>query len=231
MNIEIPELRIHDAVSLKAMIDPAWTALLVIDVQVDFVAPDGFFGRAGADLSTIEPAIDAMERSISAARAAGMTIVFVRAIDPSAGSLAMKRFQERRGMTASGAICRSGERGADYHRIRPHADDIELAKNSYDAFHETNLTTILRRRGIEAVVVMGVATDCCVDSTARSAFLRDFDVFIVSDACAAGAPYLHFGALTALAQNAATLTTSEALVAALANPDADGAPAVAGRIV
>ena len=61
----------------------------------------------------------------------------------------------------------------------------------------------------------GVSTDCCVDSTSRSAFQRDYDVFVVADACAAGSPHLHNGALSALEKNVALLVKSETVVAAL----------------
>jgi nicotinamidase-related amidase len=217
MNLDFPDLVLLDPPALAGMIDPARTALLVIDIQVDFAAPHGFFGRGGTDLSTVEPAIDAIERVIGAARQAGMPIVFVRAIDPAITSSAMPRWLERRGITGTAELCRAGSPGADYYRVQPEPGDIEIAKNCYDAFLETDLADILRQRGIASVIVTGVATDCCVDSTSRAAFLRDFDVFVVSDACAAGAPHLHFGALTALAQNVALLTDTAALTRALAS--------------
>jgi len=65
------------------------------------------------------------------------------------------------------------------------------------------------------LIITGVSTDCCVDSTTRSAFQRDYDVFVVADACAASTPLLHNGALSALEKNVALLVTSETAIAAL----------------
>jgi nicotinamidase-related amidase len=73
----------------------------------------------------------------------------------------------------------------------------------------------LRANGIDSVIIAGISTDCCVDSTARSAFQRDYDVFVVADACAAGSPHLHHGALAALEKNVALLVKAETVVAAL----------------
>jgi nicotinamidase-related amidase len=215
ISIELPDLMLHDGAALTSLIDPASTALLVVDIQVDFVAPHGFFGRLGADLRSIEPAIDAIERLITVARRAGLPIVFIRAADPSVSSAAMQRFLTRKAMVNGAELCRAGHPGADYYRVRPVDGDIEIEKRTYDGFFETPLTDILQKRGIETVIVSGVATDCCVDLTARSAFLRGMDVVIATDACAAGTTYLHYGALTALAQNAALLADTNAIVEAL----------------
>jgi len=214
--IAIPDFRLLGAAEFAGMINPERTALLVIDIQRDFCAPGYFSSSAGSDLSTMEPAIDAALSIIPAARRAGLTLAFMRVItreetDPAP----LVRLMERRGRPGGAALCRAGTQGADYYRVAPEPGDIEIEKIRFDSFLGTDLDAQLRARGIDTVIITGVSTDCCVDSTARAAFQRDYDVFVVADACAASSPYLHYGALAALERNAALLVESAAVIAAL----------------
>ena len=216
IDVLIPDYKLLGLDSFTAMVDPERTALLVIDVQRDFSAPGGFSHMMGGDLSTMEPAIDAIQAIIPAARRAGLVIAFMRVItrdetDPPA----MLRLMERRGRAGGAALCRAGTEGANYYRVRPQLGDIQIEKNRFDSFLETSLDEQLRARGIDAVIVTGVSTDCCVDSTARAAFQRDYDVFVVPDACAASSSYLHHGALAALERNVCLLVDSATVVEAL----------------
>jgi|SRR5579859_3126223 len=216
LDVTIPDFRFLTAGQLAGMIDPARTALFVIDIQRDFCAADGFSARIGSDMSTMEPAIDAVLRIIPAARKAGLKLVFMRVItrdetDPAV----LKRLMDRRGRSGGQALCRAGTPGADYYRVTPEPQDIEIEKIRFDSFIETTLDEQLRAAGIDTIIVTGVSTDCCVDSTSRSAFQHDYDVFVVADACAAGCPHLHNGALSALEKNVALLVNSDAVVEAL----------------
>ncbi|EJL32557.1 cysteine hydrolase family protein [Novosphingobium sp. AP12] len=191
-------------------------ALLVIDVQVDFVATEGFCARAGADVSAVPAAIANINRAVAAARAAGLTIVFVRLeTAPETDSPAMLGHMERMGRGGGAALCRAGTPGAGYWTVAPEAGDLEIIKSRYDAFLETPLDARLRQRGIELLVITGVSTDCCVDSTTRAAFMRDYDVIVLADACAGSSPQSHDAALAALGRYAAAISDTDALVAAL----------------
>lgn len=217
MDVTLPSVTIMGANTLRAACDLSSSALLVIDVQVDFVAAHGYFGRAGADMSTMEAAVDAISGVIDAARAAGLPVIFVRALLPDGeDSPAMLRLLAHRGVKEAAAICRPGTPGANYHRIAPLPGELEVAKRRYDAFLGTDLEAELRARDISTLLVCGVSTDCCVDTTVRAAFLRDFDVFVIADGCAAGAPWLHHGALAAMERNVAIITDSAAVRKALA---------------
>ncbi len=214
--LTIPDYRLLDAATFATMIDPARTALLVIDIQRDFVAPGGFSHAAGGDIATMEPAIDAIMAIIPAARRAGLTLAFMRVITrPETDPAVLLRLMERRGRAGGAALCRAGTKGADYYRVQPEPGDIEIEKIRFDSFLETTLDQQLRDRGIDTLIVTGVSTDCCVDSTSRSAFQRDYDVFVVADACAAGSPHLHHGALAALERNVALLVDAATVVEAL----------------
>ncbi len=200
---------------LSDMIVPERTALVVVDIQVDFASSEGLIGRYGTDMSPAEAAVDRIEDLIAAARKAGATVAFMRVMTrPETDSNAMKTWMTRRGRPGGQGICRVGSGGEDYYRVAPQPGDIEIEKLAYSSFHGTDFEEQLRARGIDTLVVAGISTDCCVDSTTRDAFHRDFHTFVVSDACATFDPALHFGALYALSEHTSLLTTTQAVVAA-----------------
>jgi nicotinamidase-related amidase len=197
------------------MIAPERTALIVVDVQVDFASPKGLIGRYGTDMSPAEAAIDKIEDLIAAARKAGATVGFMRVMTrPETDSNTLKTWMARRGTPGSEGICRIGSSGEDYYRVAPEPGDIEVSKLAYSSFHGTDLEDQLRARGIDTLVMTGLTTDCCVDSTTRDAFHRDFHTFVVSDACASFDEALHHHALAALNEHTSLLVTTEAVAAA-----------------
>lgn len=198
-----------------AMVAPTRTALIVVDVQVDFAAPDGLIGRFGVDLAPAEAAIDRIETLLAAAREAGVTVGFMRVMTrPETDSTALRTWMERRGTPGDEGICRVGSGGEDYYRLFPRPGDIEIEKRVYSSFHGTDLEAQLRSRGIDTLVMTGLTTECCVDSTTRDAFHRDFHTFVVSDACAAYDADMHSHALKALSENTSLLVTTDAVIAA-----------------
>ncbi len=191
------------------------TALIVVDVQRDFAAADGFLGRLGVDMSPVEAAIDRIEQLVGAARKAGVPIGFMRVVTtPESDSRAMKTLMARRGRPGGQAICRAQGGGADWYRLYPQAGDIVIEKRLFNSFHGTGLDGELRARGVDTLVITGVSTDCCVDATARDAFHRDFNVFVVCDGCAAYEPDLHESSLRALEKNCALLLDTTELLEA-----------------
>jgi nicotinamidase-related amidase len=200
---------------LGDMIAPDRTALVVVDIQVDFASSEGAIGRWGTDMTPAEVAIDRIEELIAAARKAGATLAFMRVMTrPETDTNAMKTWMARRGTPDGAGICRVGTGGEEYYRVAPEPGDIEIQKLAYSSFHGTDFDEQLRARGIDTLVVAGISTDCCVDSTTRDAFHRDFHTFVVSDACATFDPALQVGTLYALSEHTSLLTTTEAVVAA-----------------
>ncbi|KAF2958010.1 cysteine hydrolase [Thermotoga sp. Ku-13t] len=92
---------------------------------------------------------------------------------------------------------------------------ILLYKDSYDAFYMTNLEEILREKKVEQIVLGGVMTHLCVETTARSAFVRGFDVVVVEDVCWDKEDWYHFASLKNLAHGFAVITNSDELICAL----------------
>jgi nicotinamidase-related amidase len=203
--------------TLAEMIAPVRTALVVVDVQVDFCAVGGALGRAGVDLAMVEPAIDRIEALIAVARASGATVCFLRCITtPETDSAALETWYARRGMAGEQGICRVGDRGCDYYRLSPQTDDIEIEKLLYSGFHGTDLDARLKARGVDTLVMTGFTTECCVDNTARDGFHHGYHVFVVADACGAYEPALHDGPLDVLAKTCALVVDSDAVTAAWA---------------
>lgn len=203
--------------ALAAMLPAATTALVVVDIQKDFAAPDGLVAGFGQDMTGVEAAIDRIEALIAAARKAGATLAFMRVVThPDSDPAVLKTLMVRRGQPGGEAICRTDDGGADYYRVKPEPGDIEIDKLMFDSFHGTDFDDQLKARGIETLVMTGITTDCCVDSTARTGFHNGYNIFLVSDACAAYEPDLHTGTLNVLEKNLALLTTTDAVLKAWA---------------
>lgn len=155
-------------------------ALLVIDMQRDFVEEG-----AVAEVAMARERIPAMARVIAACRTSGIPVIYTRhtlsddyAISPL--EIAYQPWLKDRGL-------RPGTRGVGIVQdLAPQAGDTVIVKHRYDAFHDTPLQTILRNlRGpgvIDTLIVTGTVTSVCCESTARSAFMRDYKVAFISDA-------------------------------------------------
>jgi nicotinamidase-related amidase len=202
---------------LKAWIAPARTALLVVDMQIDFATPEGAMGRAGANLAAVPPALAAAKRLAEAARAAGAPVVFVGLMTaPEDDSAAWAERLRRQGGDPERdfALCRTGTRGAAFVGPIPLVGESVAPKLRYSGFFRTDLDAQLQRLGVDTLVVAGLTTDCCVDCTVRDAFHLDYHVFVAGDACAAYDADLHAATLQSLALNCAIVVTADEVAAA-----------------
>lgn len=203
--------------TLADWIAPSRTAVVVIDIQVDFASPDGVLGRVGLDMSVVAPAVAAAERLVASARAAGTPVVFVGLqTTASLDSPAWRERTRRRGSIPSeeSAVCRAGQRGADFVGPQPLPGELVIPKIRYSGFFGTNLDAGLKALGVDTLLVCGLTTECCVDSTVRDAFHLDYHVFIAADACAAYEPEVHAASLKSLELNCAILVATREVEAA-----------------
>ncbi|BFN28429.1 peroxyureidoacrylate/ureidoacrylate amidohydrolase RutB [Pseudomonas sp. SCT] len=189
--------------SLKDL-HPARTALLVIDMQRDFCALGGYADQAGMDVSRLRAPIPAIQALLDRARSLGMLVVHTR--EGHRPDLSDLPEPKRRRAEATGAPIGSagplgrllvrGEFGHDLiDELQPRAGEPVIDKPGYSAFAYTDLELILRRRGIERLILTGVTTEVCVSSTLRQAIDLGFDCVSISDACASSDPQLHAAAL------------------------------------
>ncbi len=203
--------------TLKDWIAPERTALVLIDMQVDFASPDGAMGREGHDMTAPLGAVKQAETLAAAARAANVPLVFVRLITrPEDETPFLREWKARRG-AGDAPLCREGTRGAAFVGPQPAGGDYVVSKSRYSAFSGTRLDESLRAMGRDTLVLCGLTTECCIDVAAEDAFARDYHVFIATDAVAAYEPDLHAAALKALALNCAQLAETAEIAAAWKN--------------
>jgi nicotinamidase-related amidase len=196
-------------------IDPRRTALLIVDMQVDFALPEGAMGKAGHDMTAPLTAVAKAEALTAAARAAGVQVVFVRLVTrPEDDSPVAREYRARRGHDDDPPLCAEGSRGAEFVGPRPQSDDYVVSKKRYSGFTETRLQESLQAMGRDTLVIAGLTTECCVQATALDAFERDFHVFIAADAVAAYEPDLHDKALKALDLSCAPAFPTAEIIAA-----------------
>ncbi|HZP79491.1 MAG TPA: isochorismatase family cysteine hydrolase [Pseudolabrys sp.] len=177
--------------TLKDKVRPEHTALVVIDVQNDFCASDGFVAKGGRDVSLVQEMTKRLPAFIAQARDASVRVIFVRCAYSTPQNLFLSDVWLEQAARRQGGgytlspVCQSGERGAEYYDVQPQPSDIIVVKHRYDAFHATDLDLVLRANAVRTVVLAGVSTHVCVETTARSAFVRDYYTVVVADGCAA----------------------------------------------
>ena len=150
-------------------IAPHRTALILIDCQVDFGAPDGAMARAGADMSSVPPALAKAGALADAARSAKVDVVFIRLITRSGDDSKIKREARQRQEISLPDFCVEGSRGAEFIGPQPRSGETVISKTRFSAFAGTALADHLRARGIDTLVLAGLTTECCVQSSAWDA--------------------------------------------------------------
>lgn len=173
------------AESALSSLDPARTALLVIDPQNAFGHPQGTLGISGVDVASAQRAIPAMRDLIEAFRAAKMPVVWTVQvhIDPD-HSRARKRLAGHTSRRKRVSALAGSWDGQIVDELADLADDptYVVEKHRYGAFYETRLDVLLRMLGCDALVVCGLTANACVETTLREAYLRDYDAVAVTDA-------------------------------------------------
>ncbi|HSI02000.1 MAG TPA: cysteine hydrolase [Reyranella sp.] len=170
--------------------DPARTALIVIDMQRDFIEPGGFGDTLGNDVKLLKRIVPTVGRLLETFRAAGLPVIHTRECHkPDLSDL--PRAKHARGKPSlrigdpgpMGRILIAGEPGADIvPELAPAPGEIVLDKPGKGAFHATPLSDILARKGITHLVFAGVTTEVCVQTTMREANDRGFDCLLAEDA-------------------------------------------------
>jgi nicotinamidase-related amidase len=213
--------------------DPATTALLVIDMQRDFLLPGGFGESLGNDVSQLAGVVTALERVLAAVRAVGMLVVHTREGHlPDLSDCPPAKL--RRGKPSCrigdpgpyGRILIRGEYGHDIvDPLAPLPGEPVVDKPGKGAFYATDLLDLLAGHGIERLVVTGVTTEVCVHTTVREANDRGFDCLVLSDCVGSYFPEFQRVGLQMIAAQGGIfgwVAPSDSLLAALA-------PAAAAR--
>jgi nicotinamidase-related amidase len=180
-------------------VDLTRTALIIIDMQRDFLEPGGFGETLGNDVSRLQAAVGPCKAVLDAARKTGMLVIHTREghrpdlsdappakVERGAPS---KRIGDEGPM---GRILVRGEPGHDIvSELCPIAGEPVIDKPGKGAFYQTDLESMLKNRGIENLLVCGVTTEVCVNTTVREANDRGYRCIVIGDACASYFPEFH----------------------------------------
>ena len=178
--------------------DPQKTAVVLVEFQNDFTSEGGALHGAVKDSMEATGMIAHAQEAVAAARAAGVTIIHAPIqFAEGYGEITSHPYGILKGVVDTNAFVK-GSWGADFvGEMAPQAGDIVLeGKRGLDAFASTNLDFILRSKGIETVALGGFLTNCCVESTMRSAYEKGFEVVTLTDCVGATSAEEHANAIT-----------------------------------
>lgn len=179
--------------------DPAQTAVVMIDMQRDFLEPGGFGAMLGNDVSQLRPIVPACATLLALARRHRMAVIHTQeAHDPQLADCPPSK--RARGALSCGIgdpgplgrVLVAGEPGAGFiAELQPQPGDIVLRKPGKGAFHATSLDAILHSQGITHLLIGGVTTEVCVQTTMREANDRGYECLLVTDCTASYFPEFH----------------------------------------
>ena len=193
--------------------DISKTALLTIDLQNDFIHPDGAYGRAGQGSAAIAALPDRVAPLVAALRAKGglyISAQFTLVPGPKGDPLIAPHLKQLRPFLTKGDFAPGSFGHQVVDTLFP--ADFVVEKVAYSAFYQTRLEYILRAMHIETLIVGGIVTNGGVASTLRDAHLRNIDTVMLRDGCAAFRDDVHDATLLSLATVTHQMTCADALV-------------------
>ena len=199
--------------TLEDQIRPSHTAVLVIDMQNDFCAQGGYLHRKW-NIDVTESATIARQimSLVEAARAADMMVAWISAIYDECYLSDAHRARVLH-LAGGDIICAEGSWGADFYEgVRPQETELKIRKHRYSAFHGTDLDDKLKARDIKTIIVTGVSTQVCVDSTLRDGFFLGYHVVVPADCVSAGDADAQESSLTTIEGTFGYVTNAEVLI-------------------
>ena len=190
-------------------------AMIVVDMQNAFLHDQGSVATMGLDITYMKETVAPVARLVQTCHDTNIPIIFTRYVLRADYTDAGLREERRPGACASGSLV-SGSWDANLDpRMDVRDTDYILDKTRYSSFYNTNLEVILRGLQVDTLIVCGVTTEICVDSTIRDAYFRDFRILVPHDAVAATDIERHHGTLRTIEYGFGTVTTTNALIDAL----------------
>ena len=193
-------------------IDPRKTALLTIDLQNDFLHPEGAYGRAGQSSDAIAALPGRIKPVAEALRAKGGTYIsaqFTLVPGPGDEPLIAPHLKELRPFLGKGDFAPGAFGHALVETLAP--ADYTVEKVAYSAFYQTRLEYIMRALDIDTLIVGGIVTNGGVASTVRDAHLRNIHTILLSDGCAAFKPEVHEATLISLGSISPAMTCAQVM--------------------
>jgi ureidoacrylate peracid hydrolase len=187
----------------------ARTALLTVDLQNDFIRPEGAYGRAGLGVPEIAALPARLKPLVELMRAKGGLYVSTQfTLVPVKGEpIISPHLKQMRPFLTKGDFRPGGWGHSLVDELQP--ADVTVEKIAYSAFYMTRMEWVLRKCGIEKLLVAGIVTNGGVASTVRDAHVRDFETIVLEDGCAAFTPATHDTAIAALKPVCRVATVAE----------------------
>ncbi len=199
---------------LEAKIAPQVAALVIIDVQNDYCHDDGALSKIGRNVGVIRQMVPRLEEVLTEARRAQVAVIHVRMVNNALTKSQAYLEHHIRRSGADNKVCEEGSWGAEFYQIQPQSGEPIVTKHRYSAFVGTNMETLLKARGIKTVILAGVTTDVCVESTARDGFMRDYHVMFLSDCTGVDDPNVQEATLERIKRYFGHVVSSEEVVTA-----------------
>lgn len=193
MNVYMVDEKLKKRIADQLM--PGKTALIVVDFQNDFCHNQGVFGKKNFNLSHVEKAVNNLLPFLDRCRQFNLPIIFVRTIH-SNWTDSESWIGRLEGAAREMLICRPNTWGAEFYRIEPQTGDFIVTKHRFSGFVGTDLALVLRSKRIETLLITGVATNVCVETTVRDGFNLDYRIILVEDCCGAFSPEEHASTVT-----------------------------------
>lgn len=189
----------------------ATTALLIIDMQNDFVKHGGYLDKHGKNIKPALSIIPNINRLLELFRKNNLPVIFVKTIHTNYTDSAI--WASRYGRKSAPQLCRPGTWGAEFiSELQPRPNEPVIVKHRYSAMLYTDLPLILTSKGIKALVITGTQTNVCIESTARDAFMMNFLTVVASDCVATPDEDLHEPSLKNLAKYFGHVMTSDEII-------------------
>ena len=188
------------------------TAMIVVDMQNAYLDDEGSMNKSGMDITELKKTVLPVSSLITACRSADVPIIFTRYVlradykDAGLRSVRGPRFKE-----INSLVMGTWDSELDP-RMDQRLEDYVLDKTRYSSFYNTSLEVILRGLGVDTLIVCGVTTEICVESTIRDAYFRDFKIIVPKDAVAAMDIDRHKGTLATIEFGFGSVTTSAELI-------------------
>jgi nicotinamidase-related amidase len=190
--------------------DPAASALVLVDLQNDFLHPRGAYGRAGQSAPAIAQLPGRLRPVVDAARRAGILVVSTHfTLVPGRGGepIISPHLKKLRPFLGKSDFLPGSFGHALIDELQP--ADVAVEKVAYSAFYMSRLEFVLRKLGIETLIFAGIVTNGGVASTLRDAHVRDFATVLLSDGCAAFSDSVHETTVAALSAISPVMTCAE----------------------
>ena len=186
--------------NLAERVDPKRAVLVLVDVQNDFFDEHGEASKSGKD-AIFRGIIPKLKELVSAARREGVPVLFIRTFHDEQTDTAAWSDRKAGAGKQAGRACETGSWGSEFYQVQPEPGNAVVIKHRYSAFINTTMSATLKQMGRDSLILTGVATNVCVESTARDAVMLDNYVIIVSDCTAAATEEEHQASLSSLGKH------------------------------